>query len=161
MQRQAPRALTEQDQAEIWAALRRGGTISRVARSVGRHPGTVHDFLARTGGVRPAPRRRAERRLTLAEREELSRGLAAGLSFRAIASGLGRTPSTVSREVARNGGRRKYRAAAADKAAWQRAVRPKPSKLQLRPALRDKVEQGLRLQWSPEQIAGWLRDEFP
>jgi len=106
------------------------------------------DLLKRTGGVRPVPRRRWELRLSLDEREEISRGLAAGRSLRAIAAGLGRAPSTVSREVSRNGGRAGYRALAADQAAWMRAVRLKPTKLGRWPGLRAMVEDKLELRWS-------------
>jgi IS30 family transposase len=100
-------------------------------------------------------------RLSLDEREEISRGLAAGLSLRAIAGVLGRAPSTVSREVVGNGGRSRYRALAADRAAWTRAWRPKQTKLARWPGLRAMVEDKLELRWSPEQIAGWLRRRFP
>ncbi|MCW2667903.1 MAG: Integrase, catalytic region, partial [Frankiales bacterium] len=155
------RALTEQDVTAIWDGVKAGGTIGRVARSLGRNNSTVQAVLVRSGGVRPPVRRRGPDRLTLVEREELSRGLAAGLSLRAIAGQLGRSPSTLSREVSRNGGRRRYRAAKADQAAWTRAARPKPSKLELDPELREQVQEGLELQWSPEQIAGWLRASFP
>jgi IS30 family transposase len=99
--------------------------------------------------------------LSLVEREEISRGLAAGLSFRAIAAGLGRAPWTVSREVASNGGRAGYRAATADQAAWTRARRRKVCKLATRPVLRDIVAEKLSAQWSPEQIAGWLKATYP
>jgi IS30 family transposase len=99
--------------------------------------------------------------LSLLEREEISRGLAAGHSLRAIAAGLGRSPSTVCREVAANGGRRRYRAASADKLAWARAARPKPTKLSTCVALRELVTAKLELDWSPQQIAGWLQVEYP
>ena len=125
---------------------------------------TVRDLLHRTGGIRPAPKRRWEVRLSLTEREEISRGLAAGLSLRVIAAGLGRAPSTVSREVLGNGGR--ARAAAADRAAWSRAAwsraaRPKATKLATTPALAVLVAAKLEQEWSPQQIAGWLKVEFP
>ena len=156
------RPLIQQEQDGIWAALRQGRSMSRVARESGRSLSTVYDLLARTGGVRPPARIRAAVRLSAAEREELSRGLAAGESLRAIASRLGRSPSTVSREVARNGGRQRYRARRAEQAAWRRACRPKPSKLALNPQLRELVAAKLGDErWSPEQIAGWLREEFP
>ena len=99
--------------------------------------------------------------MTVVEREEISRGLAAGLSLRAIAAGLGRAPSTVSREVAGNGGRRRYRALHADAAAWSRACRPKATRLSSRPGLASMVEEKLALRWSPQQICGWLRRRFP
>jgi IS30 family transposase len=100
-------------------------------------------------------------RLSLAEREEISRGVAAGESARVIAGRLGRAPSTVTRELGRSGGREAYRAQQAETAAWHRAVRPKPCKLALNPELLEHVQTGLESQWSPEQIAGWLKVEFP
>jgi IS30 family transposase len=123
---------------------------------MGKHMPAVCGFLRETGGVKRQSPRRAERSLTVTEREEISRGVAAGKSCRSIAAGLGRSPSTVSREVARNGGRSRYRAQAADAAALRRAKRPKPAKLVLQPCLRAVVEEKLALRWSPQQIAGWL-----
>ena len=128
-------ALSPAEVDEVWRRWRSGQAVKVLARQMRRHPSTVRDLLKRTGGVRPAPRCRWELRLSLAEREEISRGLAAGLSLRMIAAGLGRAPSTVSREVFGNGGRSRYRAAVADQAAWSRAVRPKATKLATRPAL--------------------------
>ena len=125
------------------------------------NPSTVRDLLHRTGGIRSAPKRRWEVRLSLAEREEISRGLAAGLSLRVIAAALGRSPSTVSREVLANGGRASYRAAVADRAAWSRAARPKATKLAMSPGLAALVAAKFELDWSPQQIAGWLKLEFP
>jgi len=119
----------------------------------------VRDLLHRTGGIRPVPKRRWEVRLSLAEREEISRGLAAGVSLRMIAAGLGRAPSTISREVLGNGGRARYRAAAADRAAWSRAARPKATKLATTPALAALVAAKLEQEWSPEQIAGRMELE--
>jgi IS30 family transposase len=135
--------------------------VKVLARQMRVNPSTVRDLLHRTGGIRPVPRRRWELRLGAGEREEISRGLAAGSSVRAIASGLGRSPSTVSREVLANGGRSGYRAARADAAAWSRAGRPKPTKLGSRVALTDLVAAKLELDWSPQQIAGWLKIEYP
>lgn len=114
-------------------------------------------FVAKSGGVRPVARRRAASCLTILEREEISRGIASGLSCRRIAATLGRDPSTVTREVARNGGRQRYRAGAAEAACWQRARRPKPAKLAVEVELRRVVEQRLRDDWSPQQISGWLK----
>ena len=122
---------------------------------------TVRAYLLRCGGIRPDPRRRSPARLSFAEREEISRGLAAGASLRAIAVGLGRAPSTVSREVATHGGPRRYRAVTADQQAWARATRPKPCKLVTNPALADVVAQKLKRRWSPQQIAGWLKVTYP
>uniref|UniRef100_UPI001600C553 helix-turn-helix domain-containing protein n=1 Tax=Motilibacter peucedani TaxID=598650 RepID=UPI001600C553 len=127
------------------------------ARSLGLCPGTVRAYLIRCGGVRREPRQRARDRLGLQEREEISRGLAAGKSLRRIASELGRAPSTVCREVARHGGRCRYRAARADQDAWVRAARPKRCKLAVNTELRRVVQDRLEHRWSPAQIAGWLR----
>jgi IS30 family transposase len=155
------RPLTEQDKVEIWDLVMAGGTHSRVGRQVGRHTSVVHELVVATGGVRPRARTRAADRLSVAEREDIAAGVAAGLSIRAIASSLGRAPSTVSRELGRNGGRQSYRPSRAEQAAWDRARRPKPCKLALDPVLREHVAEGLRLKWSPEQITGWLKVEFP
>jgi IS30 family transposase len=122
---------------------------------------SVRAFVLQTGGVQQRPPQRAVRSLSAVEREEISRGIAAGESCRAVARRLGRAPSTVSREVTRNGGRRRYRAQIADAAAYRRATRPKPCKLALDPRLRAVVEAKLALCWSPEQIAGWLQVAYP
>jgi IS30 family transposase len=156
-----PFVLTPVQVDEIWSRWRAGQAVKVLSREMRVNPSTVRDLLHRCGGIRPAPRRRWELRLSLIEREEISRGLASGLSLRAIAHGLGRSPSTVSREVLANGGRRRYRAALADSAAWVRASRPKPMKLASRVALTDLVTDKLRLDWSPQQIAGWLKAQYP
>jgi transposase, IS30 family len=159
--RMARRPLTAAEVDEVWRRWRSGQAVKVLARQMRCNPSTVRDLLRRTGGIRPLPRRRWELRLGLDEREEISRGLAAGDSLRTIAARLGRAPSTISREVAANGGRRRYRAVAADRAAWARACRPKQTKLARWPGLRAMVEDKLELCWSPEQIAGWLRRRFP
>lgn len=146
---------------EVWSRWRSGQAVKVLSRQMRIPASTTRDLLRRTGGIRPSPRRRAPSRLTGSEREEISRGLAAGTSLRAIAATLHRAPSTISREVAANGGRRHYRAATADKAAWRRAVRPKPSKLATSPTLRAVVAGRLEQDWSPQQIAGWLKLEYP
>ena len=146
---------------EIWKRLQSGYAAKPTARALGISTSGVHGYLVRCGGIRPPVRRRSPGRLSLAEREEISRGLAAGLSLRAIAGGLGRATSTVSREVAGHGGRRGYRAAKADQLAWARARRRKVCKLATRPVLRDIVAEKLSAQWSPEQIAGWLKATYP
>ncbi len=125
------RPLTQRDHEEVWRRWQQGWTLGRIGRSMGRSTGTVQQVVARTGGVRPAARTRAPDRLSLAEREEISRGVAARLSARSIAARLGRAPSTVTRELERNGGRRRYRAQPAERRAWDNARRPKPCKLQL------------------------------
>ena len=147
-------ALSPVEVDEVWRRWRSGQAVKVLAREMRRNPSTVRDLLKRTGGIRPVPRRRWELRLSLPEREEISRGLAAGESLRVIAAGLGRAPTTVSREVAGGGGRAGYRALAADQAAWTRAARPKQTKLARWPGLRAMVEDKLELSWSPEQIAG-------
>jgi IS30 family transposase len=153
--------LTPEAIDELWVRLRSGKAAKPAARELGLGTSTVRAYLLRCGGIRPEPRRRASGRLTFAEREEISRGLAAGCSLRRIAAGVGRAPSTISREVAANGGARRYRAARADRQAWSRAGRPKPCKLATRPVLRDMVEEKLQRRWSPQQIAGWLKLAFP
>jgi IS30 family transposase len=153
--------LTPEAIDQVWLRLRAGQAAKPTARELGLCSGTVRAYLLRCGGIRPEPRRRAAGRLSLAEREEISRGLAAGCSIRAIAATLGRAPSTVSREVAPNGGARRYRAARADRNAWVRAARPKACKLATSTGLRDIVEEKLQRRWSPQQIAGWLRLSYP
>jgi IS30 family transposase len=152
---------TEADKALMWERWRKGESLNAIGRLFDRRHPTVQQMLARTGGIRPPPRRRSRLALTVAEREEISRGLMAGLSVRSIAASLDRAPSTVSREIDRNGGRRVYRASTADEAAWDRARRPKRCKLARHPALARLVAQKLQLEWSPRQIAGWLRRSYP
>ena len=155
------RRLSWADEDEIWARLRMGHAAKPTARALGFSTGTVRAYLVRCGGIRPEPRRRSPSRLSFADREEISRGLAAGLSLRAIAAGLGRAPSTISREVTAHGGRHRYRAAPADQRAWSRATRPKPCKLATNTALSAIVGKKLKQRWSPQQIAGWLKTIYP
>jgi IS30 family transposase len=155
------RRLSAADEDEIWARLRTGYAAKPTARALGLSTGTVRAYLVRCGGIRPDPRRRSSGRLSLAEREEISRGLAAGRSLRSIAAGLGRAPSTISREVTVHGGRGRYRAAPADQQAWSKARRPKTCKLATAPTLRAIVGEKLQQQWSPQQIAGWLKSTYP
>ncbi len=155
------RRLSPADVDEIWVRLRAGHAAKPTARQLGLSTSTVRTYLQRCGGIRPDPRRRSSGRLSLSEREEISRGLAAGLSLRVIADRLGRAPSTISREVAVNGGRAGYRAHLSDRHAWVRATRPKACKLAANPVLRAIVEEKLRRRWSPEQIAGWLKISHP
>ena len=161
MARQAYQRLSPADIDEIWSRLRSGHSVKPTARALGLPTTTVRSYLIRCGGIRPDPRHRAAGRLSLEEREEISRGLAAGLSLRAIAAGLGRSASTVSREVAGNGGPRHYRATVADQAAWARATRPKVCKLAMSPVLAGIVSDKLQHRWSPQQIAGWLKLTYP
>ena len=153
--------LTPEAIDQVWLRMRAGQAAKPTARQLGLCTGTVRAYLIRCGGIRPQPRRRAAGRLSLAEREEISRGLAAGHSIRAIALSLARAPSTVCREVNANGGRRRYRAARADLAAWSRATRPKPCKLAGSSVLRAIVEEKLIHRWSPQQIDGWLKLTYP
>ena len=155
------RRLSLADEDEIWARLRAGHAAKPTARALGLPTGTVRAYLVRCGGIRPDPRRRSPGRLSFAEREEISRGLAAGRSLRSIAAGLERAPSTVSREVALHGGRSRYRAAPADQQAWTQARRPQTCKLAAHPGLSAIVGEKLKQRWSPQQIAGWLRTTYP
>jgi IS30 family transposase len=151
---------TEADKTLMWDRWQKGDTLHEIARLFDRHHSSVRGILERTGGIRPPVRRRSSRSLTLAEREEISRGIASGRSLRSIALCVGRSPSTISRELARNGGSQGYRAHAADQAAWDRALRPKRCKLALNRRLARLVARQLRLQWSPWQIAGWLKRAY-
>jgi IS30 family transposase len=135
--------------------------VKRIAKHLDRQNSSLRKFIADHGGTRPSARERSELRLSLAEREEISRGLAAELSFRAIAAGLNRSPSTVCREVNANGGRKKYRALQADRSAEKRALRPKRAKLSQCRRLRGAVERKLEALWSPQQIASWLAEAYP
>jgi IS30 family transposase len=154
--------LTAEQQDEVWERWRAGASLRAVARQMGiNRPATVRCFVASTGGVRRPERLRDARHLTAAEREEISRGVATGESCRALARRLDRAPSTISRELARNGGRRRYRARAADAAADRRAQRPKPCKLALNDRLRAEVERGLGRRWSPQQIVARLVVDHP
>jgi hypothetical protein len=152
-------AAAEQD--EVWRRWRQGEALRLIARRMGKRGPSVRAFVLQTGGVQRQPPRRNVRCLSMAEREEVSRGVAAGEPCRQVAARLGRAPSTLSRELARNGGRRHYRAQAADAAAFRRAQRPKAAKLVQQPRLRAVVEAKLALRWSPEQIAGWLPLAYP
>ena len=151
---------TETDKALMWDRWQKGDSLNSIARQFGRSHSSIQGVLARTGGIRPPQRQRSRRALTLAEREEISRGVVAGQSLRSVAATLGRAPSTVSREVNRNGGRRRYRASKADQSAWDRAHRPKSCKLVENRALARMVAKKLKKRWSPEQIAGWLKRSY-
>ncbi len=153
--------LTPAQKTEVWRRWRQGESLSAIGRALGRIPKLVHYIVAGAGGIPPVPRRRARQALTLAEREAISRGVASGTCLRQISRDLGRAPSTVSREVRRHGGRRRYRATDADRTAWARARRPKRCRLATHPALRDAVATHLAQAWSPQQIAGGLRQAYP
>ena len=152
---------TSEQKSEIWDRWKRGESLRAIGRIFDRPSSSIFVQLAPTGGIRPAPRKRSGLALTLSEREEISRGIATGQSMRWIASNLDRSPSTISREVKRNGGLAGYRASRADQAAWDRAHRPKQCKLAMDGELRDAVSIKLELEWSPQQIAGWLKHMYP
>ena len=147
--------------AEIWDRWQRGESMNSIGRVFDRQSSSVFSVISPTGGIRPPDRKRGRQALSLSEREEISRGLSIKQSLRAIARHLGRAPSTISREVYRNGGRAAYRATASDQAAWNRALRPKACKLACHPSLSRAVSAKLRRKWSPQQIAGWLKRTFP
>ncbi len=148
---------TETDKALMWDRWQKGDSLHSIARLFDRSHGAIAGILSRTGGIRPPQRTRSRLALMLSEREEISRGVVAGQSLRSIAASLGRAPSTVSREINRNGGRRRYRANEADQCAWDRAHRPKTCKLVEKRALARIVASKLQLEWSPDQVAGWLK----
>jgi IS30 family transposase len=155
------RAFTATEKTELWDRWQRGESLKAIGRVFGKPSSSIYFQVAPHGGIRPAPRRRSRLALTLLEREEISRGIAAHRSARSMARLLGRSPSTVSRELSRNDGYDRYRAAPADEKAWARVRRPKPCKLARSPGLRQAVGSKLRLNWAPEQIAGWLKRAHP
>lgn len=152
---------TDSQKALMWERWRKGESLQQIAQLFDRNHSSIQRILAETGGIQPLPRRRSRLALTLAEREEISRALASGFSIRAIADVLKRAPSTISREIQRNGGQVCYRASLADQAAWDRARRPKVCKLAENPTLARIVAAKLQWLWSPEQIAGWLKWAYP
>ena len=148
------------DKREIWSRWKAGETLHEIGRAYGKCHNTIRAVLLARGGIPPLARRRSRWALTFAERENISRGLASGLSLREIARHLGRAVSTVSREIARHGGRPGYRAYDADQQAWNAVLRPKSCLLAVNSELRDVVASKLILDWSPEQIAGWLKAQY-
>jgi IS30 family transposase len=152
---------TDEQKALMWDRWKQGESLESIAKLFDRHHPSIERIIREHGGKRPTDRRRAPCALTLEEREEISRGIASGSSIRSIAISLGRAASTISREVKRNGGQRGYRANRADQAAWDRAHRPKTCKLVENRALARIVASKLQLEWSPEQIAGWLKHAYP
>ena len=160
--KQRPRIhYTESQKALMWERWQKGESLQHIAQLFDRNHSSIQPILAATGGIRPAPRCRSRLALTLAEREEISRAVVAGHSIRSIAAQLGRAPSTISREIKRNGGQECYRASQADQSAWDRGRRPKTGKLAQNRALARIVAGKLQLQWSPEQVAGWLKRTYP
>jgi IS30 family transposase len=155
------RGFSVAERADLWARWKAGESLSDIGRVLGKYPGSIFTVLAVQGGIGRAPRTRAARALTSAEREQISRGVAAERSIRAIARELARPASTVSREVARNGGRAQYRAGLAEARMWRRTARPKVCRLAREPRLAAVVAAQLGVEWSPHQIAGWLKQEYP
>jgi IS30 family transposase len=153
--------LSHEQKAELWTRWKAGECVSDIARALEVPGSRVHHVLACAGGMVPAARRRSSRALRMEEREEISRGIAAGHSAQCIAARLRRPTCTITRELARNGGRNAYRASEADVSAWERARRPKQCRLAANSKLRYMVAGRLSAQWSPEQIAGWLKQRFP
>lgn len=152
--------LSPAQKKELWHRWKEGQSLSEIGEALGKHAGSIHGVVRSRGGIAPASRVRAERSLSAGEREEISRGLVAGHSLRRIAEQLGRAPSTISREIARNDGRHHYRAALAEERAWEQARRPKLCHLARHAKLRRIVAAKLKENWSPQQIAGWLALEY-
>jgi IS30 family transposase len=161
MPRPDQRVFSEEFKQELWERRKAGEPLREIGKVLGAKQTVLWHVVAASGGIPQPMRRRASRALSFAEREEISRGIAAGLSIRTIAASLHRAPSTVSREVKRNRGRRGYRAARADRRAWRQARRPKACLLARNRRLRQLVADKLALDWSPEQICGWLRLQYP
>jgi IS30 family transposase len=153
--------LSATQRAEIWRRWKAGQSLHAIGRALSRAHPVVHRLLKQHGGIAPTVRRRSQRVLTLAEREDISRGIASSCSLRVIAQRLRRAPSTVSREVARHGGRAQYRGSEADQQAWDSALRPKRCLLATHRKLRKIVASKLALNWSPQQISGWLKQHYP
>jgi IS30 family transposase len=153
--------LSAEQRSDLWKRWKAGESLHAIGRALGKEHHVIHFLLARHGGIAPPVRRRCLRALTLAEREDISRGIASGESIRGIAKGLKRAVSTVSREIARHGGRPLYRANEADHQAWASALRPKTCLLASHQQLRTMVASKLLLDWSPEQISGWLKSQYP
>ncbi len=152
---------TAEQKSEIWDRWQRGESMTSIGRGFERDSSSIYPLLSRAGGIRPPDRKRSRLSLTLVEREEISRGLKGRMSLRCIARRLQRSASTISREVKRNGGAGHYRAVQSDQAAWDRARRPKLCKLACNRSLCRTISGKLQLNWSPEQIAGWLKRAYP
>src|SRR5580704_164786 len=153
--------LSTEQRIDMWRRWKGGESLHEIGRAFGKGHGSIRFLLTQRGGIVPDARRRSLRTLTLAEREDISRGIASGLSIREIANGLQRAVSTVSREVARHGGRPLYRANEADHQAWESALRPKPCRLATHRKLQQIVASKLMQDWSPQQISGWLKSQHP
>src|SRR5712692_2736700 len=153
--------LSAAQRTEVWCRWKAGQSLHMIGRAFGKPHTSIHCLLSHHGGIVPAARRRSLLVLTAAEREDISRGLASGSSIRDIAKRLERAASTVSREVARHGGRPEYRANEADHQAWESALRPKACLLAVHRKLQKIVASKLILDWSPEQVSGWLKIQYP
>ena len=160
MSRTGRPGISAAQKSELWCRWKAGESLSDIGRALNKHAASIFGVVISKGGIAPMVRSRRHGSLTQAEREEISRNLSAGQSQRQIARDLGRAPSTISREVARNGGRTNYRAVRADARAWSSAMRPKPCRLAINGELRDLIAEKLQEQWSPQQISGWLRDAY-
>jgi len=160
MARKPRRYLTIEQTEDLWARWSQGESLKAISRAFDKTSSAIYLVLSRTGGIRPPERKRHPKSLTLSEREDISRGLAQGWNIRAIADAIGRAASTISREVRRNGGRTTYRATIAEQRAWNMSRRPKACKLAGNKWLRCVVTEKLKVNWSPEQIADWLKREF-
>jgi IS30 family transposase len=152
--------LSAERKAELWDRWKNGQSLSAIGNALGKHAASIFGVVARRGGIAPAIRRRSRHALTMPEREEISRGIASGSSIRQIAVAIHRSPSTVSREITRNGGPAKYRAAEAESQAWDQARRPKLCLLARHSRLQRVVARRLQMDWSPQQISGWLKVHF-
>lgn len=152
--------LSLQQKEDLWQRWKAGHSLSDIGRALGKHAASIFGVLLSKGGIAPASKTRSRLSLSLQEREEISRGLVAGLSMRKIAENLGRSPSTISREISRNHGRQKYRAADAEERAWRQASRPKPCLLAANRPLQMVVARKLDEYWSPQQVSGWLKLEY-
>ena len=161
MSQRKRRGFTAAQKTDLWIQWQQGLSLKAIGRALGKTSSSIYGQLAPYGGIRPARRRRSRLALTVTEREEISRGIASYQSIRLIASLLGRSPSTVSREIRRNGGYDRYRATQADERAWARGRRPKRCKLAGNARLRRAVARKLQVEWSPQQIAGWLKNAHP
>lgn len=161
MKRERAQGLSASQKAELWQRWKDGQSLSEIGSALSKHAASIYAIVARNGGIVPAARHRSRWTLTLQEREEISRGLAASRTIRQIALDLGRAPSTISREIARHGGHETYRAGDADRHAWHHARRPKACLLAKNEKLQRLVASKLQLNWSPEQIAGWLKLTYP
>jgi len=154
MLRRKRRWYTSVEKSEMWDRWQQGESLNAIARAFETSHSAITKNFARFGGFRPPDRQRSRLALPPSQREEISRGIVGGLSLRTIARQLERAPSTISREIKRNGGLKRYRANQADEAAWDRAHRSKPCKpvgnLQLQRIIASK----LQCHWSPDQIAG-------